>query len=330
MPLRLEEFARESFQGYIENVPLDRQRPLARFMPAKPIFDTRFAYNVINGRYARTASITGFNAGAPLREKRGLEKAFGKVAKVQHAFHLDEEDLIAYAQARTDEEAQQIIDEIYDQTDELIEGVRDIEEWMRGQAIYNGRLVYSENGVALDIDFGVPSANKLALVGTALFSDRAASDPLTILRERHDQFKGVNRQRAAAEMHMSSAVFNDLISNAAIRENVFGNTTDRRIVTKDALDSLFVAVGLPPIVINDDVVEMESGIVRVLPERRIVFLAEDLGDLMQGITIENNTRPGMYVLTEIKETNPPSQSVFVGETVFPALKKIEGVSFLDV
>ncbi|MGR5914633.1 hypothetical protein ACT7DA_21210 [Bacillus pacificus] len=70
MPLHLDEFQREAFQGYIEDVPPARTRVLESLMPKKPIHDIKFSYNVINGVYAQMASITGFNAGAPLRDKR--------------------------------------------------------------------------------------------------------------------------------------------------------------------------------------------------------------------------------------------------------------------
>lgn len=325
MPLHLEEFTREAFQGYIENLPPARERILARFMPAKPIFDIKFSYNVLNGKYARTASITGFNAGAPLRTKQGLEKHFGEVAKVQHGFRLDEEELLRYNNARSDEEQNQVVEWIYDETDDLVEGIRDIEEWFRGQAIYRGQVQYSENDVEIDVTFDTPAV----ITPATPFSD-PASQPLTELQAAIGTYKTNNKQKNPGEMHLSTAMLNDLLANAQIKNHIFGSPTDARIVTRDQFQALLTSLGLPRFVVNDDVVVTNEGEERLLPERRIVLMpAEKLGDLMQGITVENNYRPGMYVVPEIKETNPPMQAVYVGETVFPALERPKAVQFID-
>lgn len=330
MPLHESEFQREAFQGYIENLPPARERILARFMPAKPIYDIKFSYNVINGKYARTASITGFNAGAPLRTKEGLEKAFGEVAKVQHGFRLDEEELLRFNNPRQEEEQEQVKEYIYDETDDLVEGIRDIEEWMRGQAIYEGVLEYDENSVKLQVDFGIPSENRLTLVGSDAFSDKVNSEPLTVLQEMVTAYKKANKQKNPGEIHMSTAMVNDLLQNNQIKNHIYGTPTDARIVTRDQLQALFTSLSIPRFVINDDVVVTDEGEVRILPERRIAFMPSgEVGKLMQGITVENNYKPGMYIIPEIKETNPPQQAVYVGETVFPALEQPKAIMFLD-
>lgn len=329
MPLHESEFQREALQGYIENLPPQRVGLLNRFMPIKPIFDNKFSYNVITGKYARTASITGFNAGAPLRDKQGLEKAFGEVAKVQHGFKLDEEELLRFNKARDDQEAELIKETIYDNTDDLMAGLDEIENWMRGQAIYRGGLQYSENDIVLDINFDVPASNKVGLAGAELFSNPDAP-VLDILSDMVQTYKKSNRQQNPGVMHMSSAMVNDLLKNTQVKNHVYGSATDARIVTRDQLNSLFTSLGIPRFEIDDDVVVTNNGEERLLPERRIVFLPnEEVGNLYQGITVENNYRPGRYIIPEIKETNPPQQAVFAGETVFPALAKPQAVAWLD-
>lgn len=329
MPLHLDEFSREAFQGYIENVPPAKVRLLASYLPNKPIQDIKFSYNVINGKYARTASITGFNAGAPLRSKQGLEKAFGEVAKVQHGYRLDEEDLLRFNKPRSDEEQAGVVEYIYDQTDDLIEGIRDIEEWMRAQAAYKGRLVYSENDVEIDVDFGIPVGNKVT--ATVAFN-QAGATPLTALQALVKTFKNANKQKNPSIFHMSETMANDIASSEQVKTHVYGSATDARIVTRDQVQSLFTSLGLPRFEIQDEMVETKDGEERLLPERRIVALGAtggDMGNTYQGITVENDYKAGMYVIPEIKETNPPQQAVYVGETVFPALAKPQSVAWID-
>lgn len=327
MPLHLDEFQREAFQGYIEDVPPARTRVLASLMPSRPIHDIKFSYNVINGVYAQMAAITGFNAGAPLRDKKGLERLFGEVAKIQHGFKLDEEELLKFNKPRDDAERDEVIDYVYDQTDEMLEGVRDSEEYLRAQAIYQGKIEYKVDDVVITFDLDIPAANKVT--ATKLWSD-PASTPLTDLQTLKKQYKKMNKQKTPAALHMSEALFSDLLTNNQIRLNVYGeNTSSARVVTGEQVRTLFTALGLPPIVINDDIVGTDAGEVRLLPERRAVFVATDLGKTFIGITVENNYKPGVYVVPEIKETNPPMQAVYVGETAFPALQKPNAVAWID-
>lgn len=327
--LHLEEFRGEEFQGYIDNVPDTRQYLLAQFMPAKNVFDIKFSYNVIDRVYARTASITGFNATAPLRDKDGLAKHFGEVAKVQHGFRVDEEELLRFNRPRTDEERQQAIDYVYNQTDNLVAGVRDIKEWMRAQAIYQGALTYSENDIKISVDFGIPADNKIT--AATAWTDHAASTPLTDLQNAVKQYKSANRGAAPAVVHVSSAVVADLLLNEQIKAQIFGSPTDKRLVTQSDLRNVLSALSLPDFVVNDDEIDNGAGLERLLPERRLVFLPSGtVGQTMSGVTVEKNYQPGTYVVTEIKETNPPQQAVFVGETVFPALQRPSAIVFLNV
>jgi hypothetical protein len=327
MPLNLEEFLEESFQGYVEEVPASREYLLSAFLPNKNVYDLKFAYNVINKEYARTASITGFNADAPLRDKDGLAKHFGELTKVQHGFKLDEEELLRFNQPRNDGEKAQAVEYVYDQTDNLIEGVRDIEEWLRAQVIYKGRLDYAENDVVISVDFGIPAENKL--VATAPWSDPATATPLEDLARAVAQFKAKNNRKAPKVIHMSEATEANLLKNEQIKLQVFGATNVNRLMTKTDLANAFSALSLPPYQIQSDQIDNGNGPEDLLAEDRVVLLGDNLGNTFFGPTVEKNYQPGIYVLP-IVEKKPPRQEVYVGETVFPALTRPNAIVYLDV
>jgi hypothetical protein len=327
--LTLEEFLQEEFQGYVENVPPTRSYLLAQFLPAKNVFDLKFAYNVINKEYSRTASITGFNADAPLRDKDGLARHFGELAKVQHGFKLDEEELLRFNQPRNDEEKSEAVSYVYDQTDNLIEGVRDIEEWLRAQVLYHGRLSYSENDVKLEVDFGIPEENKLT--ASVEWSDYASSKPLEDLQGAVKQFKSKNNGKKPVIIHLSSEQEANLLRNEQIKLQVFGSAQGnaQRLLTQPDLVNVFTALSLPPYMVNDDMIDNGNGAEELLPANRVVILGEGLGQTFFGPTVEKNYQAGIYILPII-ETKPPRQEVYVGETVFPALQKPNAVVHLDV
>ena len=328
MPLTLEEFQREQFQGYVENVPPARRRLLEAVMPTLPTFDTDFAFGVVSGKYARAASNTGWNAGAPLRDKKGLSLAYGSVAKIQHGFKLDEKELIKFNRPRSEGERSSVVDYVYNETDDLIEGVRETEEFFRAAAIYRDKLSYSENDIVLEIDFGIPSANKLT--ATTSWATGATATPLTDLQLAVKQFKKANRGQSPTVIHMSGAAEANMLQNAQIKSQIYGSPTDQRIVTPVDLRNIFTALSLPDYVVTDEAVDVGEGDERLLPENRIALIGTNLGNLMIGPTVENNYQPGVYVIPEIKATNPPQQAVFVGESAFPALKQPSGIVWLDV
>ncbi len=325
--LTLDEFSGEQFLGYIENVPPARNYILSRFLPIEPVFDLKFAYNIIDKKYGRTASITGFNSDAPLRDKDGLSQAFAEVAKVQHGFRVDEYELLRFANPRREEERQKAIDYVYDQTDKLIQGVYDIEEWMRAQAIYKGRLDYDENDVKITVDYQIPATNKMA--AAASWGD-VNSNPLVDLQALVTQFQNANKGESPAEIHVSKKVKNDLLKSKAVILQVYGDADSRRLISNEDLTSVLDNLDLPPIVVQDTQIDNGKGLERLLPERRIVALGGgEVGKLYCGPTVEKNFDSGMYVLPII-ETKPPRQEVYVGETIFPGIEDVNGIVWMDV
>lgn len=327
MPLHLEQFQREAFQGYVENVPPKREYALAKFMPNQPVYDIEFTYNIINGGYGQMASITAWDSGAPLRDKDVIQRLTAQIAKIQHAYRLTEKELLMFHRPRMDEEQQQVIQAIYNNTDKLVWGVQDREEWLRAKAVYEGRLQYSENNVQLNIDFLIPAENKLT-------ADVRWSNPsapvIQHLQSAVQRFKKANNGEKPVEMHMSGRVETWLLQNEQVKAHIYGNTTDPRIVTSEQLQQLFSALSLPPYRVIDEQVIGENGAEALMPEDRVVLLGEELGHTMEGPTVENNYKPGIYVIPEIKETNPPRQEVYVGKSVFPALERPQAVVHLIV
>lgn len=328
MPLHLDEFQREQFQGYIENVPPAREYLLASFMPEDTTYDINFAYNVINGAYGTAASITGWNASAPLRDKKSLEKAFAEVAKVQHGQRLDEKELLSFNRPRSDQERAQVIDYVYDTTDDLLQGVDDIEEYMRAQAIYNLAMKYDddENDIHIDFEFEAPEGNRLE--ATTKWNQPGAT-PLTDIQAAVKQYQKQNQRQKPSVIHMTSATEASLLQNEQIRVQVYGQNNGSRLLTRNDVQAAFTALGLPNYQINDDVIVVNDEEVQLLEDGKVVLLGANLGKTMSGPTVENNYTPGKFV-TPIIEQNPPGQSVIVGKAVFPALQRPQSIVIMSV
>lgn len=328
MPLHLDEFQRDQLQGYVENIPAQREYVLNAFLPEEPSYDINFAYNVINGVYGDSASITGWNASAPLRDKKEIEQAFAEVAKVQHGIRLDEKELLAFNRPRSEGERGQVIDYVYTSADDLSQGVDDIAEYMRAQAIYTGGLKYEDdvNDIHIDVDFGVPEDNKIA---TKTGWSETKSTPLQDVRDAVKQFQSANQRRKPQVIHMTSATESLLLQSEQIRTQVYGESNGGRLLTREDVQNAFTSLGLPPYQINDDVIVVNGEEVQLLDDNKIVLIGNDLGNTIVGPTAENGYNPGKFALPMI-EMNPPGQTVIVGEALFPALKKPKSIVIMTV
>lgn len=328
MPLHLDEFKQPEFLGFIQNVPPQKDYLLRSYLPSRPVNDMEFAFNIYAGKYGKAAKITALNAGAPLRDKQGISRAFGALAKLQTSFRIDEKEMFRFNNPRNDAEIKEIKDYIYEESSDLVNAVYDTEEWFRARALYHGGFEYDVDGVVIDFEYDIPSANKMS--ATTAWDD-PTSTPLDDLRAAVKQYRKANNNRRPVVMHISEEVEANLLQNEQIKIQLRG-AADQRLITSADVQAVFQALGIPPYQIQEDMVDIDdgNGMQALLPERRIVFLGNDLGFLANGPTVENNYNPGIYVIPEIKETNPPMQQVFVGETAFPAFQRPSLVAWLDV
>lgn len=328
MVVQAPEFQPARLQAYVENLPAARSYLLESLMPDQNVNDINFSWNVINGAYAPAASITGFNAAAPLRDKQAQSKAFGSVAKLQHSYFFDEVELFAYNKPRTPEERAQIVDQGLNYTDELVNGVRETKEFLRAQAIYNGRVIYDneKDDIHLDIEFPVPAANRLT--ATTGWAD-ATAPVLDDLRGMVRQYQATNQRRRPSGMHMTSATEALLLNNNQVRTQRYGSNANGQLLTPADLQAVFSALRIPAYEINDDVININGTDTQLLDDNKVVMFGTGLGFTAVGPAAERNYTPGVFAITQEK-VNPPSEEIIVGQTAFPAFQRPNAVVTLSV
>lgn len=326
--LSLDQFKQPTFFGYVENRILPKQYLLKDISEFDVTYDLTFDYDVFTQTYAPSAAITGWNAGAPLRDKQGLKTLTQEIAKIQHGVRIDEREQLKFMNPRVEDERERAIKRIYDQTDRLIEGVNDTEEWIRAQAIYIGTIVYNSNNVQIKVDFGLPS-----IVTTATpWSNRAASSPLDDIRTAIQGFKDANGGQAPSYIDMSGSVLLDITLNEQVRGAIFG-VNSAMIPTRAQIESLVVQIADAPIKIrvNDDQISLDGAAAsRLLPARTVALLGEQPIVTVHGPTVEKDFNPGIYVLPKIDPGPPPQEEIYVGESAFVGVKKPSQIYRLSV
>lgn len=326
--LSLDQFKKPTFLGYVENRVLSRQYLLKAISDSEVSYDIDFNYDVFTQTYAPSAAITGWNSGAPLRDKQGLKTVTQEVAKIQHGIRIDEREQLKFLNPRVNDERDRVIKKIYDQTDRLIEGVNDSEEWLRAQAAYKGRLVLNAHGIIVDIDFGLP-----AMVTAATpWSNRATSNPLDDIRVGIQAYKDANAGQTPTYIDMSGSVLQDIVMNEKIRGAIFG-VNSAMIPTRSQVEALITNIVDAAITIrvNDDQISVEGAAAsRLLPVRTVAFLGAKPIITVQGPTVEKSFNPGIYVLPIVKEGPPPSEEIYVGESAFVGVQQPSQIYRLSV
>jgi hypothetical protein len=317
--LSLDQFKQPAFLGYVENRILTKKYLLDALSEHDMVYDLTFDYDVFTQTYAPSASITGWNAGAPLRDKQGFKTLTQEVAKTQHGVRIDEREQLKFMNPRVKAERDKAIKKIYDQTDRLIEGVKDTEEWLRAQATYVGAIVYNNNNAQININFGLTG-----VVATATaWSNRTAATPLDDFRTAIQAYKNANAGQAPAYIDLSSTALLDLTLNTQIRGAIFG-VNSSMIPTRSQIESLIVQVADAAIQIrvNDDQISLDGAAAsRLLPVRTVALLGEQPVITVHGPTVEKNFEPGIYVLPKIDLGPPPQEEIYVGQSVFVGVKQ---------
>lgn len=327
--LSLDQFKQPTFLGYVENRVLPKQYLLKAISEFDVTFDLTFDYDVFTQTYVPSAAITGWNAGAPLRDKQGLKTLTQEIAKIQHGVRIDEREQLKFMNPRVQAERERAIQKVYDQTDRLIEGVNDSEEWLRGQAAYIGTIVYESNGAKINVNFNLPAIVTVATPWT----NRAASTPLDDIRTAFSAYKRANGGAAPMYMDISGDALLDLMLNQQIRGGLYG-VNSAMVPNQTEIEALIrKTINTPQLVIrvNDDEISLEGAApARLLPTRTVAFLGEEPIITVHGPTVEKNFNPGIYVVPKSDMGPPPQDEIYVGESAFVGVKKPSQIYRLSV
>lgn len=326
--LSLDQFKQPTFLGYVENRILPKQYLLKAISEFDITYDLTFDYDVFTQSYAPSAAITGWNAGAPLRDKEGLKTLTQEIAKIQHGIRIDEREQLKFTNPRVNDERERAIKRIYDQTDRLIEGVNDTEEWIRAQATYLGVIVYQSKDVKINVNFGLPEI----VTPVTPWSNRATSNPLDDIRVAIQAFKDANGGMAPTYIDISGSVLLDITLNEQVRGAIYG-VNSAMIPTRAQIESLLVQIADAPVQIriNDDQISLDGAAAsRLLPVRTVALLGQQPIVTVQGPTVEKDFNPGIYVVPKVDMGPPPQEEIYVGESAFVGVKQPSQIYRLSV
>lgn len=230
------------------------------------------------------ASVHAFDTEAEIGSREASKMAL-ELALIKRKMMMNEKDIIALENPRNAAEQQYLMQEVFNDIDVLVAGVKARVEAMRMEVIANGTVTLAENNLSAVIDYGVPDEHKEALSGTSVWTN-PDSDPIEDMMRWSDALD-VKPTRALT----SRAVLSALLSHPRIIGALFGRDS-MRVPTRADFNAFLTQHELPTIATYDNVYrkQLANGSYvreRYFPNNKFVMLPEGpLGETIYGPTAE--------------------------------------------
>ncbi|MGM0239478.1 major capsid protein [Enterococcus sp. AZ103] len=283
MPAITELFSQNEVLNYVRN---REYKPLLgeTLFPERKTPSLKFDQIRGGSRIPIAASVHAFDTEAEIGSRQASKEEL-KLTLIKRKMQLNEEDIIALENPRTQAEQDYLTSQVYNDIDVLVTGVRARIEAMRMEVLSSGKITVAENGLNLNVDYHVPTNHKEALSGTSVWTDESA-DPLADI-ERWIDALDTTPTRALT----SRKIYRALASHPKIIAAIFGRDSGR-VVSQGDLDAFMETHGYPVIQTYDEKYRVQQtdgsyATKKYFAENRFVMFNDDLlGETLYGPTAE--------------------------------------------
>lgn len=309
------------------------------------------------------ADVVAYDTSAPLKTRRTVSKLSGEIPAIRMKKKMTEMDLNTYnilkAQARPEQKA--LLDLVFGDIDDCVDGVNARLEWIIFQALSKGQITLSTitnaAGVVTEeaIDFGLLTANKEAVVGDHTtkwtIALAATSKPVTDIEFVMEQARDAGVALKYMLMNRSKWLafrISDQVKDFVIPFALYGGTKLKRSPTIEVANEALKSEGYPLIMVIDTRISYEDAghtITSVDPwldsagaDRFVTFL-EDLkcGDMLYGPIAEETNPPkqvvqakkGPILISKWSDVDPVAEYTKGELNAFPSWPTIDRVFSLD-
>lgn len=230
------------------------------------------------------ASIHAFDAETEIGSREGGSYSMQELALIKRKIKLGEKDLIALNNPRNSAEEKQIVDKIFADVDNLVNGVLARVEAMRMEALSTGKLVINENGFKTTIDYGTPNNHK---------ANRTWSTNAKILENIFEMCNTITNDTGYTPTRAltSTRILSMMLKDEAIRAAVFG-VNSSKLLTLNELNQFLAAQSLPQVAVYDAKYRTQGKnssytTTRYLPEDKFILMPDGImGNTFYGVTAE--------------------------------------------
>lgn len=283
----LKEFSRKKVLAYARSIPEEGYVGPTLF-PVETTNELTFEYWLQQNVIEVSASLQAYGAEAQIASREGAAKVSGEIPPIKRKIYLDERNLLALKREGAGD-VDMVRNKLYNDIDNMIGSVRVRIERMRMDALALGQMVLNENGVILNVNYGVPAAQQAP--PAVLWSNAGARTIIANIQawtQLVEANTGVRPTRALT----SDTVANIMLTDQTIRDMIWGPVGDARPVTFQEINRLLATMDLPQIATYNRRyrLQAEDGTFsthRYFPANRFVLLPPTkLGDTLMGPTAE--------------------------------------------
>lgn len=295
---------------------------LDAWLPNRPTQDLDFRIRKGALNDVDAAEYRAWDTPAPMTSRPGTTRIAGTLGPVSRQIPMGEEEFLRQQSLDrgTDDP---IITQIFDDAERMIRAVQARIELARGDAIDDGIVTISENGLELEADYG-RSAN-MSKTAAVVWTNPAAGILTELLawQEEYVDQNGVD----PAELLVPRARVGNFALNSEMLDYAAANGTTPGRINRATVDNILATEGLPPITVYDGQFRVDGSRERVLPLNKCYFMpprAEPFGHTFYGVTaealklrakglIDREAAPG--VVAVVTETDHPVQTYTVGTAI---------------
>lgn len=265
-PATLTGYVRQALSEYPQN-----QFTLDRWLPNRNIQDIQYRFAAGGTGLADAAQYRSYDTEAVLGKRQGINRVTGELPPISIKTRLSEYDNLRIRNGALNASNQEVVKAILN---DGVKNARSIEariEIARGDALSNGSVTISENGVSATISFG--RASGMSVTAATLWSTTATADPFGDLDTWRNAYVAQNGVEPGAIL-MSRSTLALMRRSTNVAKAVFPSAANvPTLLSQNAISDALQAFGLPPLYVYYAQANNYAGsAVSVLPANKVFLL----------------------------------------------------------
>ncbi len=288
----------QTLTGYARAALMDldkNQFTLSRFLPNKPVNDLEYRFMQGGEGLVEAATYRNYDTEAPIAKRPGLSRKSGELPPISRKIPVTE-----YLRLKQRNLPAEVTTNLLSDTVRMVKSIAARMELARGDALVNGSVTISENGVAASLDYGRQSGHSVTAGASWATASTDVLTDLTTWKQLYLDNNGV----APGVILTSTKVIGHLQRNTGFRNMLSGGTVGTpTVLTVAAIGEILNAYGLPAIVPYDVSVSVAGVATRVIPDDKVLLLPA--GDSLLGATLYGVTAEAIDSDYSISATDAP-------------------------
>lgn len=284
---------------------------------------------------------SAYDVAAKKRDRIGFDKLNMDMPFFKESTYIDEElrqELNKVLETGNQAYIDSIMNQVFNDTTNLLEGAAAQRERMRMMALTTGKISIKANGQNYDYDYGIPSNHMVD--STKAWSDPTATiiDDIRDLMNLIEDETGVRPERAVC----SRKTFGYIRKNNEIRQAILGSDATAPVSDTKILDYIMDELKLDVVVYNKKAKdEKGTEFQYVADDTFVIFPQGKLGtgwfgttpeqsDLMAGSAANVSITDTGVAVTTSKKTDPVNVDTKVSMIYLPSFETADQVGIIDV